>query len=70
VAKKISPEEATRYHVMQRADLETLVAGRVPRAVVIADGEWEYLRPVLTRAGYTRAHRVDAVEIYVPPRGV
>lgn len=68
VAKKISAAEAARYHVLQRTDLEALVSQRTARAVVIADGEWEYLRPVLQRAGYTAAHRVDAVEVYVPPR--
>jgi hypothetical protein len=68
VAKKISPADAKRFHVLQRSDLEALVAGRVPRAVVIADGEWDHLRPVLARAGYEPAHRIDAVEIRVPPR--
>lgn len=68
VAKKVSPGDAKRYHLLQRSDLEALVALRVPRAVVIADGEWDYLRPALAAAGYVSAHRVDAVEIYVPPR--
>lgn len=68
VAKKISPADAKRYHVLQRSDLEALVAARAPRAVVIADGEWDFLRPALAAAGYVPAHRVDAVEIYVPPR--
>lgn len=69
VAKKISPADAQRYHVLQRSDLEALVAARAPRAVVVADGEWDFLRPSLARAGYTAAQRFDAVEIYLPPSG-
>jgi hypothetical protein len=69
VAKKISAADAKRYHVLQRSDLERLVGARAPGAVVIADGEWEFLRPALAAAGYVATHRVDAVEVYVPPRG-
>jgi hypothetical protein len=69
VAKKISPADAQRYHVLQRTDLESLVARREPRAVVVADGEWDYLRPALAAARYTPAHRVGAVAIYVPSSG-
>lgn len=68
VAKKISASDAARYHVLQRVDLERLVDARRARAVVIADGEWEFLRPVLQRSGYRAAHRIDAIEVYVPPR--
>ncbi len=64
VAKKLAPERAHRYHLLRQEDLRVLVEQRDPSAIVVPDGTWDALRPAIS-SGYTPAHRVGAVQIYL-----
>jgi hypothetical protein len=63
-ARKLSPDQARRFHVVGREEIRQLLRRREPAAVVVADGIWEPLRADI-EAGYAAVRRVDAVQIYL-----
>jgi len=63
VSHKLSLEQRQRYHILNRDDLEHLLAEGDPRLVVFPKGVWEDLQPVLDRR-YDLAQEFGTVRVF------
>jgi len=63
VAKKLSPEDRERYHVLGVDELAALIAAGEPRLVVFPTGTWAHFVPILAE-NYEINREFGAIRVY------